>query len=61
MPDLRRDTSPLVEQFVLAGKTLYRARLLAGSEDHAVRGCRRLEAQKIFCSPVEIGTWSGTR
>ena len=43
------------------GKTLYRARLLAGSEDHAVRGCRRLEAQKIFCSPVEIGTWSGTR
>jgi D-alanyl-D-alanine carboxypeptidase len=61
VPDLRRDTSPLVEQFVLAGKTLYRARLLAGSEDHAVRSCRRLEAQKIFCSPVEIGTWSRPR
>ena len=58
-PDLRRSTTPLVEKLLLAGRTIYRARLLTGDEDSATRGCQRLEARKIDCAAVEIGSWSG--
>ena len=44
-----------VEQSVVRGKRLYRARLLDISQNRAMRACRELKAKRVSCQVVQIG------
>jgi len=54
-PALRQSTTSSVERITVNNRVLYRARLVAGDEEAAARGCRQLEARKISCTPVDLG------
>ena len=55
-PALRGNTTSSVDRIAAGNRVLYRARLITSDEDLAFRGCQMLQARKIACTPVELGT-----
>ncbi|MSP74735.1 MAG: D-alanyl-D-alanine carboxypeptidase [Rhodospirillaceae bacterium] len=55
---MRSNASATVDEIQMASKVFHRARLTNLSQEQAVDGCKRLEKQKIYCSPLQITAWN---
>lgn len=55
---MRSNASAAVDEIQMASKVFHRARLTNLSQEQAVDGCKRLEKQKIYCSPLQITSWN---
>jgi len=55
---MRSSAAATVDEVQMANKVFHRARLTNLSQEQAVDGCRRLEKQKIYCSPLQITAWN---
>lgn len=55
---MRSNASAAVDEIQMASKVFHRARLTNLSQEQAVDGCKRLEKQKIYCSPLQITAWN---
>ncbi len=55
---LRSNASAAVDEIQMASKVFHRARLTNLSQEQAVDGCKRLEKQKIYCSPLQVTAWN---
>ena len=59
LPSAMRSTAAAtVDEIQMASKVFHRARLINLSQEQAVAGCKRLEKQKIYCSPLQIPAWN---
>ena len=59
LPSATRSTAAAtVDEIQMASKVFHRARLANLSQEQAVDGCKRLEKQKIYCSPLQITAWN---
>jgi len=59
LPNTMRSTAAAtVDEVQMANKTFHRARLTNLSQEQAVDGCKRLEKQKIYCSPLQVTSWN---
>ncbi|HEY4167863.1 MAG TPA: D-alanyl-D-alanine carboxypeptidase [Reyranella sp.] len=50
-----------VDEVQVSDKTLHRARLTNLSQQDAIDGCKKLSQHKIYCSALQVGTWTTTR
>ncbi len=55
---MRSNASAAIDEIQMATKVFHRARLTNLSQEQAVDGCKRLEKQKIYCSPLQITAWN---
>ena len=55
---MRTNAAATVDEVQMASKVFHRARLTNLSQEQAVDGCKRLEKQKIYCSPLQITSWN---
>jgi len=55
---MRSNASAAVDEIQMASKVFHRARLTNLSQEQAVDGCKRLEKQKIYCSPLQVTAWN---
>jgi len=55
---MRSNASAAVDEIQMASKVFHRARLTNLSQEQAVDGCKRLEKQKIYCSPLQVTVWN---
>ena len=59
LPNTMRSTAAAtVDEVQMANKVFHRARLTNLSQEQAIDGCKRLEKQKIYCSPLQITAWN---
>ncbi|TAJ37159.1 MAG: D-alanyl-D-alanine carboxypeptidase [Reyranella sp.] len=59
LPSATRSTAAAtIDEIQMASKVFHRARLTNLSQEQAVDGCKRLEKQKIYCSPLQITAWN---
>lgn len=59
LPSTMRSTAAAtVDEIQMASKVFHRARLANLSQEQAVDGCKRLEKQRIYCSPLQITAWN---
>lgn len=50
-----------VDEVQMSDKTLHRARLTNLSQQEAIDGCKKLSQHKIYCSALQVGSWTTTR
>ncbi|MGQ0583467.1 MAG: D-alanyl-D-alanine carboxypeptidase family protein [Reyranella sp.] len=55
---MRSNASAAIDEIQMASKVFHRARLTNLSQEQAVDGCKRLEKQKIYCSPLQVTAWN---
>lgn len=55
---MRSSAAATVDEVQMANKVFHRARLTNLTQDQAIDGCKRLEKQKIYCSPLQITAWN---
>jgi D-alanyl-D-alanine carboxypeptidase len=55
---MRSTAAATVDEVQMANKIFHRARLTNLSQEQAIDGCKRLEKQKIYCSPLQITSWN---
>jgi D-alanyl-D-alanine carboxypeptidase len=55
---MRSTAAATVDEIQMANKVFHRARLTNLSQEQAIDGCKRLEKQKIYCSPLQITSWN---
>ncbi len=59
LPNTMRSTAAAtIDEVQMANKVFHRARLTNLSQEQAIDGCKRLEKQKIYCSPLQITAWN---
>lgn len=59
LPNTMRSTAAAtVDEVQMANKVFHRARLTNLSQEQAIGGCKRLEKQKIYCSPLQVTAWN---
>jgi D-alanyl-D-alanine carboxypeptidase len=59
LPGATRSTAAAtIDEIQMASKVFHRARLTNLSQEQAVDGCKRLEKQKIYCSPLQVTAWN---
>ena len=59
LPSTMRSTAAAtVDEVQMANKVFHRARLTNLSQEQAIDGCKRLEKQKIYCSPLQVTAWN---
>jgi D-alanyl-D-alanine carboxypeptidase len=59
LPNTMRSTAAAtVDEIQMANKVFHRARLTNLSQEQAIDGCKRLEKQKIYCSPLQVTSWN---
>jgi D-alanyl-D-alanine carboxypeptidase len=56
--NMRSSAAATVDEVQMANKTFHRARLTNLSQEQAIDGCKRLEKQKIYCSPLQVTSWN---
>jgi D-alanyl-D-alanine carboxypeptidase len=56
--NLRSTAAATVDEVQMASKVFHRARLTNLSQEQAISGCKRLEKQKIYCSPLQVTAWN---
>ncbi len=55
---MRSAAAATVDEVQMANKVFHRARLANLTQEQAIDGCKRLEKQKIYCSPLQITAWN---
>jgi D-alanyl-D-alanine carboxypeptidase len=55
---MRSSAAATVDEVQMANKVFHRARLTNLTQEQAIDGCKRLEKQKIYCSPLQITAWN---
>ncbi len=55
---MRSAAAASIDEVQMANKVFHRARLANLSQEQAIDGCKRLEKQKIYCSPLQITAWN---